>query len=87
MVTFFANNSTICDEARHPLYMMYHYIIGFRNTMETNCKFNQIAGKVKEITDKLYKSIFIVGKSDAAKGMTKRRKRDKRHKKSKKSRK
>lgn len=87
MVTFFANNSTICDEARHPLYMMYHYIIGFRNTMETSCKFNQIAGKVKEITDKLYKSIFIVGKSDAAKGMTKRRKRNKRHKKSKKSRK
>jgi hypothetical protein len=89
MVTFFANNSTICDKAIHPFYMIYHYIIGFGDVIETSCANNRTEEKIKKITDKLCKCIFFEVKSGDAKGnrKTKRVKRTKRYKRSKKSRK
>jgi hypothetical protein len=85
MVTFFANNRIICDKDKHPFFMLYHYIIGFGDVIETSCANNQTEEKINKITDKLCKCIFFEVKSGDAKGhrKTKRVKRTKRDKRSK----
>ena len=91
MLLFFVNNSIVCSNPRHPLLMLYHYIIGLNSDTKTSCIDNRTTDKIEKITNKICEYIFIEKKKRKKSfGGSKRSKRvrsSKRVKKSRKSRK
>lgn len=59
MLTFFVNNRIVCLRSRHPLLMLYHYIIGLDDKTQTSCSDNRSPKKIEKITDEICKCIFI----------------------------
>jgi hypothetical protein len=80
MITFFVYNKLICNIDKHPLYMLYHYIIGLTSESSTICVDNQTLGDISYITDEICQYIFFDVKR-GGRGKTKRNKRTKRTKK------
>lgn len=87
MITFFVYNKLICLRIKHPLYMLYHYIIGMpTDLLRTSCVDNQTHQKIRENTNKICNYIFL-RVSESGRGKTKRNKRSKRNKMSKRNKK
>ena len=81
MITFFANYQLICLRDRHPLKMLYHYIIGMpQDLILTSCIDNQTPKKIKYLTNEICQYIFF-GVNGNGRGKTKKNKRSKRTKK------
>jgi hypothetical protein len=59
MITFFVHNKDICRIEHHPLFMLYHYIIGMPNVLLTRCIENQTLGDISYITDEICKYVFF----------------------------
>jgi hypothetical protein len=83
MIHFFVNNRLICIRDRHPLFMLYHYVIGLPKELSfTSCVDNQTPKKITYLTDEICKYIFF-GVNGNGRGKTKGSKRTKRNKRSK----